>query len=99
MEDTYSRLATEICVAAEAKAPGRLVVGVAGPPGSGKSTVAEHVAQIINQRAAATKPARRAQTVSLDGFHYTRAVLDSFPNRDEAHKRRGAPWTFDVEGI
>ena len=37
--------------------------------------------------------------MSLDGFHYTRAQLDNFSDPAEAHKRRGAPWTFDTSAI
>jgi pantothenate kinase len=37
--------------------------------------------------------------VPLDGYHYTRAKLDTFPNKAEAHARRGARWTFDAEGF
>lgn len=100
MEDTYLRIATAISSAAQVKSPKRLLVGVAGPPGSGKSTVADRVAQIINSSPPSTaSKSARAQTVSLDGFHYSRAVLDSFQNREEAYVRRGAPWTFDIDGI
>jgi pantothenate kinase len=35
----------------------------------------------------------------MDGFHYTRAQLDAFPDPAEAHKRRGAPWTFDADAV
>lgn len=95
MDDTYIRLAAEIRFGADAKWPGRLIVGVAGPPGSGKSTTAERVADLLW----AMDSPHSIQTVSLDGFHYTRAVLDSFPNREEAFTRRGAPWTFDIDAI
>ncbi|CDO54412.1 hypothetical protein DV495_002941 [Geotrichum candidum] len=37
--------------------------------------------------------------VTMDGYHYTRAQLDQFPDPVEAHKRRGAPFTFDAEGV
>lgn len=40
-----------------------------------------------------------ATTVPMDGYHYTRSQLDQFPNPREAHARRGAPWTFDAEGV
>jgi pantothenate kinase len=98
MENTYTRLATEICSAAAANSPRRLIVGIAGPPGSGKSTIAERVVSVINQAPAAT-PKYCAQAVSLDGFHHPRHFLDNLPNRDEAYGRRGAPWTFDVDGV
>lgn len=35
--------------------------------------------------------------VPMDGFHYTRAQLDSFPDPKDAHYRRGAVDTFDAD--
>lgn len=35
----------------------------------------------------------------MDGFHYPRAVLDTFPDPKEAHARRGAAFTFDAAGV
>lgn len=99
MDDTYTQLAAKILDAASAKSPGRLLVGVAGPPGSGKSTIAAQVVKAINQKTSAGVFSGRAETVPLDGFHYTRQFLDSLPNREEAYVRRGSPWTFDVDAI
>lgn len=31
----------------------------------------------------------------MDGYHYSRADLDRFPDPAEAHRRRGAEFTFD----
>ncbi|CAI7655168.1 unnamed protein product [Penicillium glandicola] len=61
-------------------------------PGSGKTTTAEAVVQQLNQRSTS-----RAALLSMDGFHLSRAALDQLPNPKEAHIRRGAPWTFDVD--
>jgi pantothenate kinase len=94
MDDTYARLAKEIETEASTKTPGRLLVGIAGPPGCGKSTIADRIIDIIN----ATSP-RMAQAVSLDGFHIRRCVLDTWSNKEEAYLRRGAPWTFDIDAI
>lgn len=33
----------------------------------------------------------------MDGFHYTRAQLDTFPDPQDAHYRRGAVDTFDAD--
>lgn len=33
----------------------------------------------------------------MDGFHYTRAQLDEFPDPKDAHYRRGAVDTFDAD--
>lgn len=35
----------------------------------------------------------------MDGFHLTRAQLSAMPNAAEAHRRRGAHWTFDPEKL
>ena len=98
MDDTYAQLATVVDIAAARKPLGRLIVGVAGCPGSGKSTIAEQVVNIVNSMATNSREVR-AQAVSLDGFHYARSYLDRLSNRKEAYARRGAPWTFDVDAI
>ncbi|OMO78400.1 hypothetical protein CCACVL1_14422 [Corchorus capsularis] len=36
-----------------------------------------------------------AVVVPMDGFHLYRSQLDAMENPEEAHARRGAPWTFD----
>lgn len=40
-----------------------------------------------------------AASVPMDGYHYTRAQLDDMKNPEEAHTRRGAPFTFDAVGF
>lgn len=71
----------------------RVLITLAGPPGSGKSTIAAEVARRIHQ---AGVPAAVA---AMDGFHYPRSYLDALSNAAEAHARRGAHWTFDAEGV
>ena len=67
----------------------RVVVGIAGPPGAGKTTLVEDLL-----RAAASRPglAGRVAHVPMDGFHLTNAELDRLGLRD----RKGAPDTFDA---
>jgi len=86
----------------------RFLVAIAGPPGSGKTTIASKVVYLLNRSHAnrmADAVLRRpsdspfAICLSIDGFHYRRSVLDTLPNREEAYLRRGAPWTFDVGAI
>lgn len=67
----------------------RMVVAIAGPPASGKSTLAEALAQRLNDEGT------RAQVVPMDGFHLDNAVLSA---RDLLH-RKGAPETFDAPGF
>jgi pantothenate kinase len=64
----------------------RFVVAIAGPPGAGKSTVAEQVLGLLPEGSAAIVP--------MDGFHYDDAVLAAKGLR----QRKGAPDTFDVDG-
>lgn len=47
----------------------------------------------------AAAPIHFATTVPMDGYHLFRKQLDCMDDPDEAHKRRGAPWTFDAEGV
>lgn len=75
----------------------RAVIAFAGPPGSGKTTIAAEVIRRLNQDAPHHKP--YAAVLPMDGFHYPRHALDALPNREEAHARRGASWTFDAEGV
>jgi pantothenate kinase len=73
----------------------RVVIALAGPPGSGKSTAAQKVIELLNQ----TQQEPWAQLLPMDGFHYSQQVLNGFPNKVEAYARRGADWTFDAPGL
>ncbi|MCU1544016.1 MAG: nucleoside/nucleotide kinase family protein [Microbacteriaceae bacterium] len=65
---------------------GRIVVGIAGSPGAGKSTIAA---------ALVARLAGRAALLPMDGFHLPQATLIERGSRD----RMGAPDTFDVDGF
>lgn len=65
----------------------RVVVGLAGAPGAGKSTLSE--------RLLAALPAGEAALVPMDGFHFDNAVLSAMGLR----QRKGAPETFDCAGL
>ncbi|XP_014495739.1 putative uridine kinase C227.14 isoform X1 [Vigna radiata var. radiata] len=81
----------------------KLLVGLAGPPGAGKSTLAHEVARRINkiwlEKASSfdskVQPPDIAIVFPMDGFHLYRSELDAMENPEEAHARRGAPWTFN----
>ena len=63
----------------------RRLIGIVGPPGAGKSTMAA--------RLAAADPG--AAVLPMDGFHLPQARLRELGRRE----RMGAPDTFDVEGF
>jgi pantothenate kinase len=67
----------------------RFMVGIAGAPASGKSTLAEHL------RDALITAGETAIVVPMDGFHYDDAILNARGHRT----RKGAPHTFDVAGF
>ena len=73
----------------------RLVLGLVGLPGAGKSTLGRRLADEVNQRAGAPV----MQTLGMDGFHFPRATLAGFADPAQALRRRGAPWTFDAAGL
>ncbi|HEY5894000.1 MAG TPA: hypothetical protein VIT91_12285 [Chthoniobacterales bacterium] len=75
--------------------PRRILIGLAGLPGSGKSTFAAKLADEVNELAGQ----ETMIALGMDGFHLTRAALLQLPNPDEALARRGAPWTFDPQGM
>ena len=62
----------------------RRILGIVGPPGAGKSTLARAVADAF----------AGAVLVPMDGFHLAQSVLDDTGLAD----RKGAPETFDRAG-
>ncbi|MEV7342017.1 nucleoside/nucleotide kinase family protein [Streptomyces sp. NPDC093544] len=76
--------------AASLVGPGhRALLGIAGSPGSGKTTLAGRLVGELN----GAGPAWVAH-VPMDGFHLADAELDRLGRRD----RKGAPDTFDAAG-
>ncbi|MEU5241708.1 nucleoside/nucleotide kinase family protein [Streptomyces lydicus] len=63
----------------------RRLLGITGPPGAGKSTLAAHLVAEL---------AGRAALVPMDGFHLAEAELRRLGRTD----RKGAPDTFDPAG-
>lgn len=74
----------------------RLVLGLVGAPGSGKTTLA---ASLVAAADAAAGEAGAGVALSMDGFHCTRAELAARPDAAAALARRGSPWTFDAESL
>ncbi|MDR6558752.1 pantothenate kinase [Arthrobacter pascens] len=64
----------------------RILLGVAGAPGAGKSTFSASLADFFGPGAALVVP--------MDGFHLGNAIIDGTPLK----QRKGATDTFDVGG-
>ncbi|MDP8995995.1 MAG: zeta toxin family protein, partial [Pseudomonadota bacterium] len=64
----------------------RFMIGIAGPPASGKSTLAEQLREALGENAV---------VVPMDGFHFDDAILNARGHRT----RKGAPHTYDVAGF
>jgi pantothenate kinase len=67
----------------------RALLGIAGSPGAGKSTLAERLVRELNGSGAPW-----VAHVPMDGFHLADAELERLGRRD----RKGAPDTFDAAG-
>jgi pantothenate kinase len=63
----------------------RAILGITGPPGAGKSTLAHTIVAAIGDA---------ARLVGMDGFHLARRELSRLGRAD----RKGAPDTFDAAG-
>lgn len=72
----------------------RVIIGIGGIPGSGKSTLAEYICNRIN-----LQYPNQVASVSMDGFHLSKAQLSAMADPEAAFARRGAPWTFDSESF
>lgn len=68
----------------------RIVISLAGVPGSGKSTLSHDLMKRLNMQV-------KSIVLPQDGFHYYRSELEEMPNSEEAVFRRGAPFTFNVK--
>lgn len=67
-----------------AERPGPALLGIAGAPGAGKSTLADRVVAAVPG----------AVLVGMDGFHLAHATLEALGRVE----RKGAPDTFDAAG-
>ena len=88
---TPKALADSVANAVEALqvAQDRHLVAIAGPPGSGKTTVASLATVELNRRGVPTG------LVSMDGFHYDNTILVA----RNLMSRKGSPETFDLAGF
>ncbi|MFD0347549.1 hypothetical protein ACFQ0M_18870 [Kitasatospora aburaviensis] len=87
-EDTLTALALRLLHGPGSNA--RTILGLAGPPGAGKSTLARHLVAEVERH----EGPGSAAYLPLDGFHLSAAQLD----RLGLSHRKGAPATFDAHG-
>ena len=73
----------------QAEPASRYMVGIAGAPGSGKSTLSQQLSDGL------IAEGESAVVVPMDGFHFDDAVLNARGHR----ARKGAPYTYDVAGF
>jgi len=67
----------------------RSLIAVAGPPGAGKSTLADILASKLSGRG------ETAEVLPMDGFHMDNGILEE----RGLLARKGAPNTFDLRGF
>jgi pantothenate kinase len=67
----------------------RYMIGIAGPPGSGKSTIASQLHDAL------LALGETSVVVPMDGYHFDDIVLNARGHR----ARKGAPHTFDARGF
>ncbi len=79
-----------VALAGSLAAGERRIIAIAGPPASGKSTLADAVVAAVN----AAHPGRAA-LLPQDGFHFDDTLLSERGDLP----RKGAPHTFDVGGL
>jgi pantothenate kinase len=88
---TYDQLASQVSAAFDRlDGDEKHWIGLAGSPGSGKSTVADAMRRRMPEI---------VTVVSMDGYHYYRRQLRAMEDPEQAHARRGAPFTFDAERL
>ena len=82
--------ACDACEAGDGQPGRRWLGGIAGAPGSGKSTAASRLFEAVES----LRPGVAA-VCPMDGFHMAQDVL----RQQGLLARKGAPWTFDVDGF
>ncbi|MGJ4845799.1 nucleoside/nucleotide kinase family protein [Leifsonia sp. Le1] len=89
MREAGAARAEELLLAAQGE---RVLLGIAGSPGSGKTTLARAIVERVNERAGGRLLAAH---LPMDGFHLANTTLDALGR----HDRKGAIDTFDAWGF
>ncbi len=69
----------------------RMLIGIAGPPAAGKSTLLASLVGLLKHELGSA----RVVGIPMDGYHLDNALLDQM----DARARKGAPHTFDAGGL
>lgn len=67
----------------------RLLVGIVGVPGSGKTTAAREISERVEN----------CTPLPMDGFHLAKSELELFADPERAFRMRGAAYTFAPERL
>ncbi|KAJ6441357.1 kinase-related protein [Purpureocillium lavendulum] len=94
-EEAVARLALKTLTSPS----GRVMIAIAGIPGSGKTTLAQAVSDKINNlhKTNSSPDQKLCSVLPMDGFHLYRSQLAAMPDPVMAIHRRGAAFTFDAE--
>lgn len=87
MSPSIAEIAAE--VVRRAGSATRFLIAIAGPPGAGKSTLADNLANELRSHG------ETAEVLPMDGFHMDNAILIE----RGLLARKGVPETFDVRGF
>ena len=95
MSTTLKDDVEQICdlVARKIRDNTRILIGIAGPPAAGKSTLAQAVVQSLNTQRRGEVP--YAALLAMDGYHLDNRVLEA----RGLLARKGAPETFNARGF
>eukprot|EP01080_Neovahlkampfia_damariscottae_P008378 gene8378-203_t len=90
MNETYNELVEHLLKKTKDQNSNKYFVGIAGSPGSGKSTISLKILELLNK-----KNPNICGIVGMDGFHFYKSELDKMENVEYAYRRRGSPFTFN----
>lgn len=91
MRPTFDELIKRVLgLLTAAPADGRVIIGITGSPGAGKTTLAKRLTAGLTTELGPDRVAH----VPMDGYHLADVTLERLGLRE----RKGAPATFDAEG-